>query len=384
MPEHPLRTFCRISSYALMAMGAILMLAAALPYGVGFIRDYRWLLQPQISFHESWTPQERQAILALERDIRFRHSPLSSCLPEVWEAVSSLEIAHCMARDKAMASYGPQLEKRLRTVCATGSCVEERKGEAAGSFQPFGTLAMVAARMGNKEALYAFVRHGCPVSDIFTLSDGYGNTGKNCLLSLTLAGTMPDKLEIADWLVGQGAEVVPITSYYKLLWDDDSVVKDWLFAHGLPLAPMQEAEPGGNPVWVYLMKDHNLPLIKKLVDEGKLDVNACHNTTTPLKEAAYWNEPQLVYYLLGKGADPNGAAGEESPLLASLENLYIGEEDALALVRLLLLYGADPVKGPEMSAPMQQQVRDIYRAYGYTYETEPEHADKEDDDENDE
>lgn len=349
MPEHPLRTFCRISSYALMAMGAILMLATALPYGVGFIRDYHWLLQPEISFHESWTPQERQAILDLERDIRFRHSPLSSCLPEVWEAIPSLdserlvELARCMAQDKVMANYGPQLEKRLRTVCATGSCVEERKGEAAGSFRRFGTLAMVAARMENKEALYAFIRHGCPVGDIFTLPDVYG------------------------------------TPYYELLWEDDSVVKDWLLAHGLPLDPMQEVEPGGPPVWVYLMKDHNLPLVKKLVDEGKLDVNACHNTTTPLKEAAFWNEPQLAYYLLGQGADPNGAAGEGAPLRASLENLYIGEEDALALVRLLMLYGADPVKGPEMSGPMQQQVRDIYRAYGYTYETEPEYADEQHD-----
>lgn len=78
--------------------------------------------------------------------------------------------------------------------------------------------------------------------------------------------------------------------------------------------------------------------------------------TTPLIHAISAAEEEIVEYLLLRGADPNFADKQTLPLAMAIErsieadkywadnNLEEGEEDPLAIIELLLLYGADFMK----------------------------------------
>lgn len=78
--------------------------------------------------------------------------------------------------------------------------------------------------------------------------------------------------------------------------------------------------------------------------------------TTPLIQAICSSEEEVIEYLLLRGADPNFSDKQTLPLLAAIErsveadkywadnNFEDGEEDPLAIVQLLLNYGADFMK----------------------------------------
>ena len=82
--------------------------------------------------------------------------------------------------------------------------------------------------------------------------------------------------------------------------------------------------------------------------------------TTPLIHAISAAEEEIVEYLLLRGADPNFADKQTLPLATAIErsieadkywadnNLEEGEEDPMAIIELLLLYGADFMKKDPM------------------------------------
>jgi hypothetical protein len=82
----------------------------------------------------------------------------------------------------------------------------------------------------------------------------------------------------------------------------------------------------------------DLGLVKHLLAGGYAPNAESSGGTTPLSAAAVGNQPQVVEFLISKGADVNyaNALGAETPLMAAAEMGH------LSIVKLLLAHGADP------------------------------------------
>ena len=87
--------------------------------------------------------------------------------------------------------------------------------------------------------------------------------------------------------------------------------------------------------------DGDLQTVQSLVESGA-DVNSCDDHGSGTLLTFY---PQIIAYLLSKGADPNTQTNENgASVLAGLA--YVNKVDC---VRLLLEHGADPNRGREES-----------------------------------
>lgn len=378
--ETPFRMMCRIMSYVGMAFIAALMAAVLLSSAVSGVRNYAWLAQGKLVFDKSWAPGERAALEDLEHAIRFDNRQLFMAVDlSRWlgdEAGDHLQVAK--ARDAMMSHYGPMLEKRLRDVAAAGSFPKEARAAGDESCRAFGSLAMVAAHLGRWDAMRALVRHGC---DVGAVSSGV-YAGDNDALSLALKAK---RLDQAEWLAANGAQVRPLLRYYDAL-DISTEVSQWLLDHGLPIdgeiADAQEARS-----WACWSEEVNLPIIRRLVEDGKMDANRHDGYTSMLRCAVCNGQLALVRYLLGQGADPLVSGGDYPILDDVFEYLadenFAGEIDEeaadkiTAIVRLLLLYGADPVAlPPDMKPDLQKKLRATYAAYGYGNGNAALHADE--------
>lgn len=367
--ETSFRMMCRIVSYAGMAFIAVLMVGLLLSSAVSGVRNYAWLAQGKLVFDKSWTPGERTALEDLEHAIRFDNWQLflavdiSRWLGE--DVDDPLQVAK--ARDAMLGHYGPMLEKRLRAAAAAGSCTKEAGAEGDESCRAFGSLAVVAAHLGRWEAMRALVRHGC---DVGAVSSGVYE-GDNDALSLALKA---ERLDQAEWLAANGAQVRPLMRYYDAL-DVSAEVSQWLLDHGLPIDGKIADAEGARP-WAYWAEEVNLPLIQRLVGEGKMDANRHDGYTSMLRVAVCNGQLTLIRYLLGQGADPLVARSDD-PILEDVfeyqaDEDFVGEidEEAVgkitAIVRLLLLHGAEPVAlPPDMAPSLRRKLLAVYAAYGY-------------------
>jgi ankyrin repeat protein len=86
---------------------------------------------------------------------------------------------------------------------------------------------------------------------------------------------------------------------------------------------------------LYAIMNHEFGTIDKLIDHG-LDLNAYE--MSPLIDAMDYNAPDMLEYLLARGADPNHQTEDGlSPLFYVFDS-----ENPLIFARILLSRGADP------------------------------------------
>lgn len=86
---------------------------------------------------------------------------------------------------------------------------------------------------------------------------------------------------------------------------------------------------------LYAIVNRRLDMIDKLLNQG-MDLNAYD--LSPIVDAMDSNSPQMVEYLLDRGADPNHQTDDgSSPLFYVFDS-----EDPVRFARILLAHGADP------------------------------------------
>lgn len=354
-----------LTSVLVLVPGSIMMYRA--------IRDYSWLIQPKMQFNEAWSSEERVALAQLEHEMRFCNSDLVCRLDT--EDNNFLECSNewefYRLGDAKMAHYGSMLEHRLRTVVAAGTCAADSVDPTVSeSHRRIGSLAMVAAMLGHSDAVRALVRHGANLETIASQNE----ENDTSLLSIVL---QYGDLELADWLIEQGATVSP--GYpLDLCWDVSPSVTCWLIAHGLTVGGVDQE---GRSNLAACLNPVNLRLITEWVENGTLDI---HNPSPPSNLSVLFfvldtEKLPLFKLLLELGADPNTHDGTRSILSAVLESFLhdpdaIFLEDRLAMVRLLLVHGAIPEKAPEgLDSTSLERLRNIYKAYGNTLEISPKH-----------
>lgn len=345
--ESPVQSFLRLVSHAMMALVSVLIVLGGLQAARELVFKYSWVFRAPVAFHEGWTPEERAALVSFDQAIRFHPSRLAEAYG-AWEE----------DWDAQMAVYGRELGDRLREV-ALSSGYEDLDGGA--TYSRFGTLAMVAASLGEYEAMRALIGRGCPME----VKTKEGET----VLSLALKAPVnrEESLRTADWLARQGAKVTGSRPFYSLL-DRDLALSEWLISQGLPVG---NGEVGSGAI----LSDVNLPLLERLVQDGSIQICQPMVEGYPIEESCRRGSLGVVRFLLQLGADPNQFAATRSPLWNVLQTC--GDERSLALVRQLLLHGAQAEPVPSsLPDETKRKLKGIYTSYGYSYsefKLEPDH-----------
>ncbi len=229
----------------------------------------------------------------------------------------------------------------LWTACQNGSAAMVRRLLDAGANPNAAllsgeTLVMTAARSGKAEVVEQLLAKGADVNARAT-------RGQTALLW----AVAQQHSEVVRVLLKYGANVHARSEVWSQLWQTD---------------PAQDVHPdyqiqiqhGGTTPLLLAARAGDLASAKLLVAAGAnlSDVAAYGVSATVL--AAHSGNPELVGFLLEKGADPNAAAAGYTALHAAILR---GNRKA---VRALLAHGADPNAKLRVSTPVRRASEDFY------------------------
>ncbi len=308
-----------------------------------------WQWHSSMSFHESWTAEERTALTQFER---YLHTELPDDMGLVYEAVEDTmeEIVNevsaeeeenddettdewtdeSKATPKAPLGLTTRLtmavlmklqiapiDAALHEVAATG------KGDPAELVCTLGgdktTPALLAAQLGDFPALRALINHGADPNVIMT----YDGREVECMLSPLLNGmfinsrTIPweQRREMLDFLISHGADLnrskkmVPLSLNIALQAREEPQVWLWALEHGQKVSTEDFCE--------MLEAPDGTPLVEYVLAHQMVNVNDNSGKRTPLQALAegLWSVAaeaietsryeERLDLMLAAGADPN-------------------------------------------------------------------------------
>ena len=361
----------RLGCVCKLLCGVILLLLFTIGGAYVWLSGGKW--QPLPEFHESWTPEERAALiqfdtyltagglkeelrtaqkgfdmsLSLIREILTGETPVE----DTWDGVCD-ECA-LLVGENAM---GKPMHRELAEIVKSGSAA--RKPLSIPRTELYDTPARLALYTGHAETAKALVKHGAD-------TNFYCEANKESLLSCLLGNrslkgahplSLKERLSLADWLVEQGADVHRLRESLQfcriLSPKDGDVILRWLFAHGFGTEPFEN----GNPVYQFLHIPEDMAFWKEMFASGKLSLNAADGNKTPLqvlcKEISSKEHADMLEWMLRNGASPNisaqqeGLFPQEQPLEFLIDRFKYSEDDdeetphLFRAIRLLRQYGA--------------------------------------------
>ena len=217
-------------------------------------------------------------------------------------------------------------------------------GVDANSATPGGeTALMTAARTGNPDALRVLLDHGADVNAKETAR------GQTALMWAVLENHVP----VIELLIANGADVNAATTARPPKGGQGRGA-----GYGTPrmavFIPFAAATPdGGMTPLLFAIRNGDMAMTRRLLDEGADLELASANQTTPLVLALLNGQVEIATMLLARGANPNTLdAYERGPLFAAvdLRNFNFrryGDQptdgrDPLDLIKELLAKGANP------------------------------------------
>ncbi len=374
-----------------LIVGALLLFLLVLIAVYTWLHSWKW--GDLCDFHESWTPEERSALVAFDdylrdgsmaTDMRQLSGIVMNNLIQLESAVSQREASPSFAErisaevGIAFGCYnmGAPMRRELAAIAASGSA-------ACPPIQWTWPLSMVdtparfALFTGNTEAAKALVRHGADPNFLNPL-------GKESLLSSLLCGSslagrsslpLAERLALADWLVDQGADVHRLRETLRYVpgiaaGDEVSETLRWMFAHGFGTEPYAD----GAPVYELLYVPHAMEFWKEMFASGRLSVNDVTAQKMPIQViCSYLHGPEqveMLAWLLQQGATPTispqqeGLFPTEQPIEMLVNDMRHMEADSATLeptfraIRLLQRHGA---VHPDINLPMTDDAAEFLR-----------------------
>lgn len=310
---------------------------------------YGWQWHSGMSFHESWTAEERAALTQFER---YLHTQLAEDMGLVYDAMEDTldEIANeepteeneyddeetdewtdeSKATPKEPLGLTTRLtmavlmklqiapiDAALHEVAATG------KGDPAELVSTPGggpvSPALLAAQLADLQALKALINHGADPNIIMT----YNGREMECMLSPLLNGMFinsrlipwEQRREMLDFLISHGADLnrskkmVPLSLNIALQAREEPQVWLWALEHGKKVSTDDFCE--------MLEAPEGTPLVEYVLAHQMVNVNDNSGKRTPLQALAegLWGiaaeaiktsrYEERLNLLLAAGADPN-------------------------------------------------------------------------------
>lgn len=402
-PRSPLALLGTWVSKVMMAVGVVVLSIEMLLVGCALVVTYAWLFRGPLTFHESWTPEERSYLTALDADLKAGHVEIIP-FQEEEDWVSLLEGAlSCVMREDEDGCWGlpAPLQALFEDVkLARFFAPRERilrQAAASGDARDCGSVAIIAATLGREDVMKLLIRRGA--SPTFVETDGRDVlsawlTGDDC------AESFARKMEVAEWLLQQGAVVRsdwrPYSTAICYREGGETLLK-WLKSRGLSMEPSWTGSSWILPFNDLMTDAEQSPKVRLCLQEGWANLNDTRGYMTPLQKLILWSdgeEPSVrwLHEVLEWGADPNLKA-TPPPIPGTDEHSYVWEESPLRLLLAALLeeespaaqearlrmvddmfqHGAKPEKCPIMDSPeLEKKLEQIYRRHGYELELEPE------------
>ena len=335
----------RIAAWVMGSMFTLLLLTLA--GAAWWLWGWQW--HSSMSFHESWTTEERAALTQFER---YLHTQLADDMGLVYEAVEDTmeELVNEMSAEEEenddettdewtdesnatpkeplglttrltmallMKLQIAPIDAALHEVAATG------KGDPAELISTPGgdktTPALLAAQLGDFPALKALINHGADPNVIMT----YEGREIECMLSPLLNGmfinsrTIPweQRREMLDFLISHGADLnrskkmVPLSLNIALQAREEPQVWLWALEHGKKVSTDDLCE--------MLEATEGTPLVEYVLAHQMVNVNDNSGKRTPLQALSegLWSVAaeaietsryeERLNLLLAAGADPN-------------------------------------------------------------------------------
>lgn len=339
------RRWWRIAAWFMGSMFTLLLLTLA--GGAWWLYGWQW--HGGMSFHESWTAEERAALTQFER---YLHTQLADDMGLVYEAVEDTmeELVNEMSaeeeenEDEATDEWTDEskatpkeplglttrltmavlmklqiapIDAALHEVAATG------KGDPAELVSTPGggpiSPALLAAQLGDFPALRALISHGADPNVMMT----YDGREIECMLSPLLNGMFinsrlipwEQRREMLDFLISHGADLnrskkmVPLSLNIALQAREEPQVWLWALEHGKKVSTDDFCE--------MLEAPEGMPLVEYVLAHQMVNVNDNSGKRTPLQALAegLWGVAaeaietsryeERLNLLLAAGADPN-------------------------------------------------------------------------------
>ena len=374
-----------------LIVGALLLFLLVLIAVYTWLHSWKW--GDLSDFHESWTPEERAALVAfddylrdgsMEADMRQLSGIVMNNLilleSVVSERAASPTLAERISTELGIAfgcyNMGAPMRSELADIAASGSAARPPM-QWTWPMSMEDTPARFALFTGNVEAAKALVRHGADPNFYNTRSR---ESLLTCLLcGSSLAGRSPfplaERLALADWLVEQGADVHRLRETLRYVpgiaaGDEVSETLRWMFAHGFGTEPYAD----GAPVYELLYVPHAMEFWKEMFASGRLSVNDVTAQKMPIQVICsnlYRPEQvEMLAWMLQQGATPTispqqeGLFPTEQPIEMLVNDMRLMEPDNDSLepvfraIRLLQRHGA---VHPELTLPMTDNAAEFLR-----------------------
>lgn len=352
--------------------GVFLLLLLAAGGGYVWLSSWKWYPLP--AFHESWTAEERTALSrfdsyltggGFEKDFLKGMNTVSENIDSLraelgYERASAAERFRIRLEQQAITLYtsymlGKPMRRELAAIVTSGSAKREPLTLQASVKD---TPTRFALYTGHLESAKAMIRHGADVN--------FHNSGtKETLLSgllgnRSVSGTHPfplqERLNTADWLVEQGADVHSLRESLRyapvLAGQEQENILRWLHAHGFGTEPYED----GSPVYEHMSHAVGYGFWKEMFASGRLSLNDNRGNRTPLQILCAYistdEQVDMLEWMLRRGASPNipaqqeGLFPREQPLELALTSLCMQADEpeeaapAFRAVRLLQRHGA--------------------------------------------
>ena len=376
-----------------------------------------WQWHSSMSFHESWTAEERAALTQFER---YLHTELPDDMGLVYEAIEDTmeELANEVSAEEEenddettdewtdesnatpkkplglttrltmavlMKLQIAPIDAALHEVAATG------KGDPAELISTPGgdktTPALLAAQLGDFPALRALINHGADPNVIMT----YDGREVECMLSPLLNGmfinsrTIPweQRREMLDFLISHGADLnrskkmVPLSLNIALQAREEPQVWLWALEHGKKVSTEDFCE--------MLEAPDGTPLVEYVLSHQMVNVNDNSGKRTPMQALAEGmyrivaealnssRYEERLDLLLAAGADPNLTTDStrRTPLQIMLSRTNFERSDGMP-------ENSCCIEGPDIRSQWQMLCNKLRAAGAVTFTPAPV-ADQEED-----
>lgn len=276
--------------------------------GGGFAWLWCWSWKAAPEFHDSWSEEERAALLELDREIRQALAEAISSVdafPDllgIFQGQSHLEAfldaLHTVYVGRGLSA---DLNRRLHRIAHNGQGADDRMISYGPQQQHQTTLTIFAAQTGQLQALEALVAHGAdPNTIIYTENAQEGETPLTPVINghFLNGASIPwkERQKTADFLLQLGADINGSKRIIGIACD-------------MPI--MLEARSDSRP-WLWAL-DHG----KTMSIENLCNIVACRGAT-----------PVLERVLREKRIDLNDAGGKRTVLQALLQSVsYVFDEE---------------------------------------------------------
>ena len=334
----------RIAAWVMGSMFTLLLLTLA--GGAWWLYGWQW--HGGMSFHESWTAEERAALTQFER---YLHTQLADDMGLVYDAMEDTldEIANeepteeseyddeatdewtdeSKATPKEPAGLATRLtaavfmklqiapiDAALHEIAATGmgDPAELVSTPGGGPISP----ALLAAQLADLQALKALINHGADPNIIMTLNGTETETMTSPLLNGVFINSQvlpwEQRREMLDFLHSHGADLnrskklVPHSLKIALQCREEPQAWHWALDHGKTVSTDEFCDMLEVPV--------ALPLVERVLAAKMVNVNDNSGKQTPLQALTYSMRyaevehldagyEKMLDLLLAAGADPN-------------------------------------------------------------------------------